>query len=96
MSVPDSTPADIPLLAREVQQLPNVNDHDCHCGESATDISTEQLKAITDRLDTLNANLGWLCQIVHSMLTTPMSGIAGMVRNKVLKNQGQGTQHDNG
>lgn len=89
MTDSDSTPAVIPLPATEVE------DHDCHCGESTLDISTEQLKAITDRLDVLNANIGWMCQVVHSMLTAPMGGIAGMVRNKVLKNQGQGT-HDNG
>jgi hypothetical protein len=68
-----------------------VDDHDCHnCGH-ATDISTEQLKAVTDRLDALNANLTWICQVVHGMLTNiPRSGVAGIMVNKVLRtNQGQ-------
>jgi hypothetical protein len=84
MTEPDSAPADIPLLARESQHTPETNDHDCHCGDAATDISTERLKAVTDRLDVMNANIGWLCQVVHSIISTPRGGVAGLVMNKVL------------
>jgi hypothetical protein len=71
--------------------VPNV-DVDCHCAETSTDsISDERLKAVTDRLDTLNANLFWLCQTFHALLASiPRNGMLGLMARKVLNQQDQG------
>lgn len=67
-------------------------EHDCHCGE-AVDISTEQLKLVTDRLDMLNTNIAYIANTLYSVIqNVPRTGVAGMMVRRALNNQdlGQG------
>lgn len=70
--------------------IPPDDDKDCHCGQ-ASGIADERLKAVTDRLDVLNANMLWMCQTIYSILTSiPRNGMAGLMMRNVLNKIDQG------
>lgn len=58
------------------------------CGEPPIDITGEQLKAVTDRLDLLNGNIQFLCQTVHAVMQS-IPGFAGTRIRKTMDTQRQ-------